>query len=131
MELEMSKYETFSIPLKDADVLDWWRKHQDILPLLSKVASKVLVIPSSSAKSERDFSTGGNVVTVKRGSLDQGMVEDLIVIHENLKLLREFERFTDEKEKNSEQEDAFNKVALVDNSGDTIIIDEPSESDLD
>ena len=95
MELEMSKYETFSIPQKDADVLDWWRKHQDILPLLSKVARKVLVIPSSSAKSERVFSTGGNVARPNRGSLDQGKLEDLIVIHENLKLLRKFEKFTD------------------------------------
>ena len=58
-------------------------------------------------------------------------MEDLIVIHENLKLLREFERFTDEKEKNSDHEDAFNKVNLVDNSGDTIFIDAPSESDSD
>ena len=43
----------------------------------------VLAISASSAKSERVFSTGGNIVTVKRTRLNPKKVEELIIIKEN------------------------------------------------
>ena len=86
---EMIDYETYSYARKDEDVLEWWKKHQHILPLLSTIAKKVLAIPSSSAKSERVFSTGGNVVTKKRNRLAPNKVEDLIVISENINLVKD------------------------------------------
>ena len=55
---EMIQFETFSLAKKDTSVLDWWKGHESILPILSKVAKKVLTVPASSAKSERVFSTG-------------------------------------------------------------------------
>ena len=66
---EMDIYETFSTPSKTVNVLLWWKRHQNVLPILSKLSRMVLSIPASSAKSERVFSTGGNIVTVKRTSL--------------------------------------------------------------
>ena len=54
---------------------------------------RVLAIPSSSAKSERVFSVGGNLVTAKRGRLAASKVEDLIVIKENLEKVNEFKKF--------------------------------------
>ena len=45
-------------------VLDWWKTHETVLPILAKVAKKVLTVPASSAKSERVFSTGRNVTVI-------------------------------------------------------------------
>ena len=74
----------------DGDRLDWWKKHENMLPLLSKVAKQVLGIPCSSAKSERVFSTGGMMVSKKRHRLKSTRVENLLVIKENRKLVEEF-----------------------------------------
>ena len=93
VRMEIEKYETFSTPGKDVDILLWWKVHEAVLPLLSKLARRVLAIPSSSAKSERVFSVGGNLVTAKRGRLAASKVEDLIVIKENLEKVNEFKKF--------------------------------------
>ena len=55
---EMIQYETFTVVKKEMSVLEWWKGHETILPILSKVAKKVLTVPASSSKSERVFSTG-------------------------------------------------------------------------
>ena len=87
---EMLRYESFSLPEKDLDVLSWWKGHEKVMPLLSKIAKKALTILCSSAKSERVFSTGGNFVTSKRNSLAPKKVEDLIIIKENKTKVDEF-----------------------------------------
>ena len=76
-------YESFSVPPKDVDILKWWKDHEKVLPLLSKLAKKVLTTPASSSKSERIFSSGGNFVSKKRNKLAPKKVEDLIIIKEN------------------------------------------------
>ena len=63
-----------------------------VLPLLSLLAWRVLAIPSSSAKIDRVFSVGGNLVNVKRSRLGASKVEDLIVIKENLEKLKTFQK---------------------------------------
>ena len=63
---EMDRYESFSTVPKNASVLGWWKKMANALPILAEIARSVLAIPASSAKSERVFSKGGNIVTVKR-----------------------------------------------------------------
>ena len=90
--MEIEKYETFSVSGKDVEILLWWKVHEAVLPLLSKLAWRVLAIPSSSAKSERVFSVGGNLVTVKRSRLGASKVEDLIVIKENLEKVKTFQK---------------------------------------
>ena len=62
------------------------------LSLAGKIFKEIPLIPASSTKSERVFSTGGNVVTPKRGRLDPDMVEQLVVCHENVHLLKEFDK---------------------------------------
>ena len=74
----------------DGDRLAWWKKHEQFLPQLSKVAKHVLGIPCSSAKSERVFSTGGFMVTKRRSRLGAERVENLIVLKENTRLVEEF-----------------------------------------
>ena len=49
---EMIQYENFSLAHKASSVLDWWKDHEVVLPILSKVAKKVLTVPASSAKNE-------------------------------------------------------------------------------
>ena len=93
LKSEMIEYETFSLASREGNILWWWKTHSSLLPLLAKIARTILAIPSSSAKSERVFSTGGNMVTVKRGRLGPARVENLIVIKENLLKVREFDLF--------------------------------------
>ena len=69
LEKETKLYEHYSYAPKEEYILKWWKRHERVLPLLSNIAKRVLAIPASSAKSERVFSTGGNVVTKKRNSL--------------------------------------------------------------
>ena len=83
MKIEMNRYESYSYASKDENILKWWKQHENILPLLSNIAKTVLAIPASSAKSERVFSTGGNVVTKKRNRLAPKKVEKLIITAEN------------------------------------------------
>ena len=90
----MDKYESFSIPSKTISVLAWWKLHCKILPILANIARSVLAIPASSAKSERVFSTGGNIVTVKRTRMRPKKVEQLIVIKENKSKVEDFKRRT-------------------------------------
>ena len=80
---EMLRYESFSLPSKNVNILHWWRDHEKVLPCLAKLAKKVLTVPASSSKSERVFSTGGNFVTTKRNKIAPKIVDDLILIKEN------------------------------------------------
>ena len=91
----MDIYETFSTLNKTVNVLLWWKRHQNVLPILSKLSRMVLSIPASSAKSERVFSTGGNIVTIKRTRLNPKKVEELIIIKENEVNVEHFKDNTD------------------------------------
>ena len=51
------------------DPLKWWKLNETMLPLLSKVARRILNIPATSASSERTFSTAGLVISQKRQRL--------------------------------------------------------------
>lgn len=87
---EMAIYESYSFATKGSDVLGWWKIHEEHLPILAQIARKILAIPASSAKSERVFSTGGLVVSAKRGNLGPKKVEELIVIKQNLSKVKLF-----------------------------------------
>ena len=92
VEREMDRYERFSNPGQNVNVLKWWKAREDVLPLLANQAKKVLAIPSSSSKSERVFSTGGNFVTAKRSRIAPKKVENLVVIKENKDKVEDFEK---------------------------------------
>jgi hypothetical protein len=79
---ELSTYKsTVVFPSADErfDVLGWWRQ-QNQLPLLQSVARSILAIPASSAKSESNFSDGGNTVTKLRTALKPSVVNDLLFL---------------------------------------------------
>ena len=87
---EMERYEGFTYPGKNTNILLWWKQHEGVLPLLASLAKRILAIPASSAKSERVFSTGGNIVTAKRNRLAPKNVENLIKIKENMSKVEDF-----------------------------------------
>ena len=73
----------------DVDQLDWWRRHQEALPLLSFLVRVTFAVPVASSKSERVFSVAGNTVTAKRACLSPETVEECVVVKSNVSLLRE------------------------------------------
>ena len=87
---EIERYETFSTPAKNVRTRTWWKRIAPTLPILSGFARSVLAIPASSAKSERAFSKGGNIVTRKRTRLNPKKVEEIVVIQENTKKVEHF-----------------------------------------
>ncbi|XP_065668088.1 uncharacterized protein LOC136088319 [Hydra vulgaris] len=68
---EMCQYEYLPDAKKDFPILDWWNLHSSTLPELSSLARQILAIPASSTKSERVFSSGGNVVRSSRHNYTQ------------------------------------------------------------
>ena len=112
---EMEFYEA-DVGMEDiepgGDRLDWWKKHEKMLPMLSKVAKQILGIPCSSAKSERVFSTGGIMVSKKRHRLGSKRVENLLVIKENRKLVEEFKQRTGWNLELRSGSDVFGEVVL-------------------
>ena len=87
---ECSKYEkVFPDAPLDIDQLNWWKNHQEALPLLAFLVRVVFAIPVASSKSERVFSVAGNVVTPKRASLTPEKVESCVIVKTNASLLRD------------------------------------------
>ncbi|CAF4762223.1 unnamed protein product [Rotaria sp. Silwood2] len=66
----------------DNNPFSFWNEHKDDLWILARIAKSVLVIPASSAESERHFSSAGQIVTEIRSSLDPDHVEALVVLKE-------------------------------------------------
>ncbi|KAI8567563.1 hypothetical protein RHMOL_Rhmol02G0131600 [Rhododendron molle] len=69
------------------DPKSWWVTYGANAPLLQSVALKLLVQPSSSSCSERNWSTYSFVHSAKRNKMTPKRAEDLVYIHSNLCLL--------------------------------------------
>ncbi|PTQ37542.1 hypothetical protein MARPO_0056s0021, partial [Marchantia polymorpha] len=65
-------------------VLFWWKIHQNEFPVLSRLARSVLTIPTSSAKSESNFSDAGNTMSKKRNLLHLSKLDDLMFLRSML-----------------------------------------------
>lgn len=63
--------------------LSWWSSQKDKLPLLSKLARRVLCIPATSAPSERVFSAAGLTIANRRASLNAENAAALIFLHDS------------------------------------------------
>ena len=87
---EFNKYEMFSLAPGSVNILEWWKTHEKILPILSKIAKTILTIPCSSAKSERVFSCAGNFSTKKRNRLGLKKLEDLVILKQNHEAVASF-----------------------------------------
>ena len=80
---EIDQYKALpSVPDSDS-VLDWWRDHGAMFPVLSKMARRYLAIPASSAASERAWSAFGDIYTKKRNRLHPQTLCKLLLIKHN------------------------------------------------
>lgn len=75
-----------SAPL-DANPLDWWKKNQTELPIISTLAAQILVVQGTSVPSERVFSTCGITVSDKRSRLTGDNVEHIVFLNKNVSLI--------------------------------------------
>ena len=66
------------------DPLIWWGQNRPVYPPLSVLVKKYLCIPATSSPSERLFSTGGNIVTCQRASLNPEHADRLVFLARNL-----------------------------------------------
>ena len=77
---EIEVYKSLSIAVADCDFLQFWRKNSDKLPLLSRVARKVLGTQASSGQSERLYSDCGLTVSERREKLSPATVEAIEMV---------------------------------------------------
>lgn len=68
----------------DNDPLQWWKLHDQKVPLLATLARKILCIPATSVASERVFPTAGDIVSSQRACLNPTHVDKLIFLKKNL-----------------------------------------------
>ena len=64
------------------DPLLWWGQQRYSFPILSCLARQLLVIPASSAESERHFSGAGRIARKDRNRLKDDAVESTVVYYE-------------------------------------------------
>ncbi|KAK3910107.1 E3 SUMO-protein ligase ZBED1 [Frankliniella fusca] len=74
---------------EDSDLLEWWRNRKDRFPQLAALASKILIIPATSASAEREFSEAGHVYREKRLSLKPSTTSTILFENSNADLIAE------------------------------------------
>ena len=72
--------------------LEWWRNKTAKLPIMSKLARRVLCIPATSAPSERVFSAAGLTIANRRASLNAENAAALIFLHESWSEVEKLEK---------------------------------------
>ena len=93
MRVDLGGKKEFSNPL------DCWRDNQYQFNLLALLARRILGIPSTSAPSERVFSTAGHTITKLRPSLNSANAPDLIFLHDFWPVVEVYEAGKDKKRK--------------------------------
>ncbi|KAH9373523.1 hypothetical protein HPB48_003475 [Haemaphysalis longicornis] len=82
---EVQKYLNEPLIPRKNDPLLYWREHGAALYTgVAQIALRYLPIPATEVPSERMFSTAGNTVTSRRGSLKPAHVEQIVFLHDNL-----------------------------------------------
>jgi len=65
----------------------WWATHGASCPILQQLALRVLSQITSSSCCERNWSTYGNLYSLKKSKLDQSRAETMVYVHTNLRLI--------------------------------------------
>lgn len=82
------------------DPRKWWACYGSSAPMLQRLALRVLGQPTSSSCCERNWSTYSFIHSCRRNKLTPKRAEDLVFIHNNLRLLsRSTSQYHDEKSK--------------------------------
>lgn len=65
----------------------WWATHGAACPILQQLALRVLSQITSSSCCERNWSTYGNLYSLKKSRLEQSRAETMVYVHTNLRLI--------------------------------------------
>ena len=84
IKVELDSYLSVGALDLESNPLDWWNVEHHNYPILGILAKKYLCICSSSAASERLFSSAGNVVSPKRSCLKPEKVNMLVFLAKTL-----------------------------------------------
>jgi hypothetical protein len=79
-ECEMKSYLAIRTASPGENVLEWWKYHSGEYPCLARIARDYLAIPATSVPAERVFSGGADLVTDKRGSLNEDTIQACICL---------------------------------------------------
>lgn len=71
-------------PLNGLEILQWWKKYENMFPTLAQVARKLLAIPATNTSSERVFSVAGHTLNKRRTCLLPHKLDMLLFLHSNL-----------------------------------------------
>ena len=104
VQKELNVYFKMNEPHRRVSLLDFWKRHRELLPLLSRAAQSILAVPCSTSSVERVFSVAGNTVTNRRKSLTPKLVEQIVVMHSNKGLI-DFKDFREEREECSSSDE--------------------------
>ena len=66
---------------------NWWATHGATCPLLQKLALRIISQVTSSSSCERNWSTYGNLYSLKKSRLEQSRAEAMVYVHTNLRLI--------------------------------------------
>lgn len=89
IDVELSRYKLLkSLPVQYedetfSDPLAWWQMQEKLLPILSKIAKRLLCVPATSAPSERVFSVAGLTISKCRTSVQPQHASELIFLHDS------------------------------------------------
>ena len=72
---------TIKLEEEDIDVLVFWKKHQERMPLRARLFRRIGSAQASSGQSERTYSDCGLTVSERRANLDPGTVENIELIN--------------------------------------------------
>jgi hypothetical protein len=67
------------------NIFEWWHQRKSVYPRLHSLMLKYLIIPATSAASERVFSSAGLIYEDRRSRLSDEHVNMLIFLYKNLK----------------------------------------------
>ena len=87
LQYEIRTYYSLKAPTANDEVLQFWKSHTTVLPLLSQIAASYLGISASSVPVESLFSTAGLVLNGKRSSLSPEHLNKIVFIHDNFKVI--------------------------------------------
>ncbi|WOG81476.1 hypothetical protein DCAR_0100623 [Daucus carota subsp. sativus] len=73
----------------EEDHMSWWANYGSFTPLLQGLAFKLLSQLASSSCCERNWSTYGSIQSVKRNQLATQRTEDLVYVHNNIRMISE------------------------------------------
>lgn len=88
VQQEINKYLSEDCVSDSTNVLEFWKAHKDIFPLLSMLAKKYFCVQASSAPCERRFNIAGKILRAERCSMSHRVFEQLMFIKCNRKTLQ-------------------------------------------